>query len=174
MKTKTETILTVMNVLAWITCIGLWIKAGAILVSFAVTLLNPEGAKDLYEGLDLSSVRQISLWQYAGVISFKIAITLMEAHIAFLVIKVLSTIKMSNPFTIQVSNLLEKISYVMFSTWIIAMISDAQVKWLSKSIGGLEQNLISGEFIFLAGVVFVISQVFKKGVQIQLENELTV
>lgn len=33
---------------------------------------------------------------------------------------------------------------------------------------------MSAEFVFMAGVVFVMSQIFKKGVEIQTENELTV
>jgi hypothetical protein len=34
--------------------------------------------------------------------------------------------------------------------------------------------VVSGETLFLAGVVFVIAQIFKKGVEIQSENELTI
>ena len=37
-----------------------------------------------------------------------------------------------------------------------------------------DSTLISGDFIFLAGIVYVFSQIFKKGVEIQSENELTV
>jgi len=39
---------------------------------------------------------------------------------------------------------------------------------------GMKGELISGEIHLLAGVIFVISQIFKKGVEIQSENELTV
>ena len=40
--------------------------------------------------------------------------------------------------------------------------------------GELHGNWISGEFIFMVGLVFIISQVFKRGVEIQAENDLTV
>jgi hypothetical protein len=103
-----------------------------------------------------------------------IAVLLSEAYIAFLVIKVLSKIKMANPFTLEVSNILERLSYTMLGTWIVAMLYNGHTKWLLKKLPGLAVNLISGEFIFLAGVVFVIAQIFKKGIEIQSENELTV
>jgi hypothetical protein len=54
------------------------------------------------------------------------------------------------------------------------MLYNGHAEWLSKRIAGLQENLISGEFILLAGVVFVFSQIFKKGVEIQSENELTI
>jgi hypothetical protein len=174
MRNKTETLLAVMNVLAWLTFVGLLIKAGAILISYAVSIGNPEASKNLYEGLNLSGIRQFSFWQYTGTVSLMIAIPVLESYVAFLMIKVLSKIKMVNPFKIEISRLLEKISYFILVTWFLAMIYDMHLKWLSKHVAGIEQNLISLEFIFLAAIVFVIAQIFKKGVEIQSENELTI
>jgi hypothetical protein len=174
MKTKTDTLLTIMNVLSWITFIGLIVKAGAIVISYGVSIGNPLGAKNLYMGLNLYNVRQYDFWHYTGTVSFMIAILVLEAYIAFLVIKVLSKIKMANPFTIEISKNLEKISYIILLTWVTAMLYNGHAEWLSKRIAGLQENLISGEFILLAGVVFVFSQIFKKGVEIQSENELTI
>ena len=171
---KTVAILTAMNVLAWVTFFGLIIKAGAIIFSYVVSITNPEGAKNLYMGLNLSQIRGYDFWHYTGVVSFLIAIALMEAYAAFLVTKVLSKIKLANPFRMEVAQLMEKISIYIFEIWVLVMLYNAHRGWLSKSLHELQTNYISGEFIFLAGVVFVFSQVFKKGVEIQTENELTV
>ena len=174
MRTKTEKLLSVMNVLAWVTFIGLMIKAGAILISYGVSTVNPQAAKNLYKGKDLYNLWEFSFWHYTWTVSFTVAMLLLEAYIAFLVIKVLSKIKLSNPFTVEVSNILEKISYIIFGTWITAMLYNAHSRWLTKRVPDVDLNLVSGEFIFLAGVVFVIAQIFKKGIEIQSENELTV
>jgi hypothetical protein len=171
---KTEAILTTMNVLAWITFFGLLIKAGVILVSYSVSVANPEGAKNLYMGLNLSNIREYDFWHYTGVVSLLVAVLLFEAYTAYLVTKVLSKIKMTNPFTLEVVSIMEKISYCIFATWVVVMFYNAQIGWLAKKLQGLQVDYISGEFIFLAGVVFVFSQIFKKGVEIQSENELTV
>jgi hypothetical protein len=174
MKTKTEKILAAMNVLSWVTFIGLLIKAGAILITYGVSIGNPDGAKDLYRGLNLYTLRQYDLWYYTSAVSFMVSIAIMEAYMAYLVIRVLSKIKLASPFTIEVAKLLEKISYVIFGIWIIAMLFNGYTKWLLKRVEGMPENWTSGEFIFLAGVVFLISQIFKKGVELQSENELTV
>ncbi len=174
MKIRTEQLLAVMNVLAWVTFIGLMIKAGAILISYGVSIANPEAAKNLYRGMDLYKLRQFSFWHYTSMVSFEVALAALEAYIAYLVIKVLSKIKLTNPFTIGISNMLEKLSYFILGTWVTVMLYNAHTKWLLKRIDGLQENLISGEFIFLAGVVFVIAQIFKRGVEIQSENELTI
>jgi hypothetical protein len=174
MKTKTEQILAVMNVLAWITFIGLMVKAGAILVSYGISTFNLFPPKNLYKGLDLSQLKEFSFFHYTVSVSFMVAILILEAYVAFLVTSALSKIKMANPFTIEVSHILERISYFILGIWIVAMLSNVHTGWLSKRVDGLQLNTIPGEFIFLAGVVFVFSQIFKKGVEIQSENELTV
>ena len=175
MKTRTQHIPTVMHVLSWMVFIGYMIEAGAMLTSYTASIGNPEGAKNRYMGFSLYSVWQYDFWQYTFAVSFVLTQLGLKAYTAYLVITVLRTIKMANPFTVEVSNLLERISYFILATWVIAMLSNTQINWLSKRLGGaLEGKLISGEFILLAGVVFVISQIFKKGVEIQSENELTV
>ncbi|WP_153797900.1 DUF2975 domain-containing protein [Foetidibacter luteolus] len=174
MKTKTEQILAAMNVLSWVVFFGLLVKAGAIIFSYVVSISNPEAAKNLYMGLDLYSIRQHDLWQYTGTVSLMVTLLILEAYVAFLVTRVLSKIKLASPFTMEISRILEKISYLILLVWVTAMLYNAHVKWLSKTIGMARENFISGEFIFLAGVVFIFSQVFKKGVEIQSENELTV
>ena len=174
MKNRTEQILLVMHVLAWIVFFGLIIKAGAIIVSYVVSTSNAEGAKNLYRGMNLFAVRQFSFWQYTTLVSFMVAILFLKANIAYLVTRVLSKIKMTSPFTIEISKLLEKISYTIFGTWLVVMLYNGHTTWLAKRIDGMEEKFISGEFILLAGVVFVISQIFKKGVELQTESELTV
>ena len=88
-KTKTETILVIMNVLTWIIFIGLMIEAGAILVSYGVSIINPKMVIKMYKGFDFYSLSQYDFWHYTGIISFKAAILIIEAYTAYLVIKVL-------------------------------------------------------------------------------------
>jgi len=39
---------------------------------------------------------------------------------------------------------------------------------------GITSDYIPGDFLFIAGIVYVFAQMFKPGVEIQSENELTV
>lgn len=174
MKTKTEQILAVMNVLSWILYIGLMIQAGAMLIAYGVSTVNPIASKDLYKGLNLYDLRQADFLQYTITMAFKIALIVIKCHVAYLVTRILSKIKLESPFTIEVSRLLEKISYFILVLWCTAMLYSGYVAWLMKRIEGVQEQPVSGEFIFLAGVLFVFAQIFKKGVELQSENDLTV
>ena len=174
MKTKTERILAFMNFLAWIGFFALLLKAGSILTSFIISIAKPEGTKNIYLGLNLYSLRKFDFWHYTGSVALMAAITAMEAYVALLVIRVLSKIKMASPFTIEIARRLERISIMILFIWAVSMLYNAHAEWLMKSVIGLQEPLIEGDFIYLAGIVFIFSQIFKKGVELQSENELTV
>ena len=179
-KPKTEQILMVMRILAWVAFIGFMIQAGAVLISFGVSCVNPEGAKNLYKGLNLYNLRQYNFTYYVCRVSFIVVLLLMKSYVCFLVIKTLSKITLADPFKMEVAQTLEKISYVLFGAWIVGVLSSAYSSWLLKITGeffGSGELFGSGsteEFLFMAGLVFIISQIFKRGVEIQSENELTV
>jgi hypothetical protein len=54
------------------------------------------------------------------------------------------------------------------------MLSNGYTASLFKLTGELFGTYITGEFVFMAGLIFVISQIFRRGVEIQSENDLTV
>lgn len=170
MKTKTQSILTVMNVLSWVAFIGLMIKCGAILFTFALSLFNEIVAKDLYEGWNLYELKKSSLVDYSLVIALTAGLLAIKAYVAHLVIKTLSKINLSNPFQWEVANLMEKISIMILTLWLLSLGSYAYQEYLE--LPNLEWN--GGETLFLAGVIFIFAQIFKKGIEIQSENDLTV
>lgn len=173
-KTRTGQVLIIMRVLAWVAFFGLAIKAGAILTAYIVSCVNPAAATDLYQGLNLYDVSQFSFWHYTGFVSFLVAFSGMKAFVCFLVVKTLSKVNLAKPFTLGVTRILERISYVLLSTWIIALLHNGHIDWLMKRTGTFHDHLNPGELIFMAGLVFIISQVFKRGVEMQSENDLTV
>jgi len=173
-KTRTEQILTVMHILAWVAFIGLLIEVGAILTSYGISCIDPEAAKDLYKGVDLYSLRQSNFWHYTLSVSFLVAMAGMKAFVSFLVIKTLSKVNLTNPFKLEVAQILEKISHILFGAWLISMLSNSHTAWMLKKTGLLYGDWVAGEFIFMVGLVYVIAQIFKRGIEIQSENELTI
>jgi hypothetical protein len=173
MKTKTEKLLKAMNVLAWIAFIGLMVQAGGILVSYYVSIGNAEAAKNLYNSIDLYAYRTASMWQYSFVVAYKAILFSMQAYIAYLMTSLLSKLNISMPFKAEVVKLMHKISYLILYMWIVAMVNNLYLAVLEK-IYGIIPAYIPGEFILLAAVVYVFAQMFKRGVEIQSENELTI
>ena len=173
-KTRTEQILIVMNILAWFALIGFIIEAGAMTYSYAVSLFIDEGARNLYNGLDLFELRGFNFWHYTLSVSYRVAIRIMQAYTAWLVIKCLMNVKLENPFTVDVARQIEKISHFMLATWVVAMAHNLHAYWVSNIFHGFIPKWISGEFIFAAALLYVVAQIFKRGVEIQTESELTV
>lgn len=174
MKTKTESILQAMNVLTWVVFIGLLVETGAYTVTYSISAVYPSIAKNLYLGLDLLALREQSFSHYTLTLSLMIFLLGLKAYTAYLVIKILSKINLEQPFTQNMALLIEKVSTAIFIIWIVAMFSNAHTQWMCQNGLTIPENWISGEFIFLAGVIFIIAQIFKKGIEIQSENELTI
>ncbi|GAB3176802.1 hypothetical protein GCM10027291_39530 [Telluribacter humicola] len=92
---------------------------------------------------------------------------------------------LSSPFTITVANKLLAISYVLLSIWIISFINKSFNHYLNKrmpevvnAMGEIGKDLITfninGAYLLAAGIVYIIAQVFRRGVELQQENELTI
>lgn len=170
---KTVKILKVMHILSWIVFVGLCIKTGIILTSYFISIANPEYAQNLFEGLDLSQYYKHSFWQYSSIVGYKVLLFSIEAYIAFLVTRLLSTLNLEKPFHKSVHQLMTKISVSIFYLWILAIAHNAHVQFLAKRYN-FSMELFSSDFIFLAGIIFIFAQIIKRGIEIQQENDLTI
>lgn len=162
-----------MNLVAWVVFVGLLIEAGAVLMSYLLSLQNPEGAKNLYLGLNLFDIMQFSQAAYAASIAFYVLILLLKAFAALIVVRLLSSINIDHPFSQEVVALILKISRIILVAAAVVLLQRAFAFWLSEQNLQLESTSPDG-FLFLAGVIYVISQLFKKGVEMQTENGLTI
>lgn len=179
MNTKNQFVFSAVQVLFWVVFIGLSIKVGAVMISFVVSLfVNPEGAKNIYLGLNLSELLNYGRWYYISMMTLIIAVMLIKAHMASLVIKLLSKLNLQQPFDSTISKIISRISEIALIAGIIAIITNGYAKWIMKKledVPDLSQYLEGGgEFFFLAAIIYVIALIYKKGVALQSENELTV
>src|SRR3990170_4744620 len=127
MKSKTEKLLMVMNVLAWIAFVALLIKAGAVIISYLVSISNATAAKDLYKGWNLSAYRQQSFVHYTFLVGYKVILYITQAYVAFLMTSLLSRLNISRPFHADVVKLMQKISYFILSVWLVAMVYNIHI-----------------------------------------------
>ncbi|WP_027394776.1 DUF2975 domain-containing protein [Aquimarina latercula] len=172
---ETKRIITLMKIVSWILFIGLCIKLGALLISGGISLLiNPEATENLYLDIDLSNLYESSVKYYTFVLSLIISVTALKAYLFYLVIKIFSIIDFDKPFTKAVARLISSISYVSLWTGLLAYIANHYCKWLQKKGFIFELDWGSSEFLFMAGIIFIIAFIFKRGVEIQSENQLTV
>jgi len=85
---------------------------------------------------------------------------------------------LSKPFSSFIAKKITQISYYTFSIGILSFIAQQTAKNLSHhgfEIDKLSQFWVDSQaFILMAAVIYVIATIFKKGVEIQNENDLTV
>jgi hypothetical protein len=172
---KTTQILNVLKVLVWIAFVGYCIEAGGLIVSFAISCVKPETARNLYTGRDYYNLYQLNFNYYTLTISFLIALGIMKSYVWYLTIKVMSDINLKSPFDMDKSQLLERIAYLLLGISIVGLLGNIYRDWIrKKAFESFGQSNPIEEFLFMAGLVYIVSQLFKRGVEIQSENELTV
>ncbi|MBP6184988.1 MAG: DUF2975 domain-containing protein [Saprospiraceae bacterium] len=178
MTKKNDFMLDVLHVLSWIIFIGLCIEAGALLFNVILTLFKPEAANNIYKGLNLSDMHQNRFKHYIGLMAFIIVLAVLKAYLFYLVVKIFMKLNLVKPFTREIATLIEKISYEAFTIALVSIIALQYTQWIIES--GYEVSQIeaywddTAAFLMMGAIIFVIAQLFHKGIELQNENELTI
>lgn len=178
MTKKTDFLLKALHVLSWIIFIGLCIESGALIFNFTYSIYQPIAAHNIYKGMDLSSLQENNFAHFIGLMSFIVVLSTLKAYLFYLVIKIFMKLNFVKPFSEDIVKLIEKISSEVFSIAIVGLVAEQYSKRLLQS--GYEISHTqeywkdSGAFMFMAAIIFVIAQVFKKGIELQNENDFTI
>lgn len=165
-------------IVAWLIFVGLSIEAGGLIVNFFYSLYNPEFVQNLYQKLDLSEMYNESRLAFFGIYSFILIISILKACLFYIVIKLMHKMDLKKPFSTFVARQILQISYYTLSIGLLSYIARQLVKNLMHH-GFVPDNLNqfwadSQAFILMGAVIYIIAVIFKKGVDIQTENDLTV
>ena len=178
MSDKNNFIFKGLHIVAWVIFVGLGIEAGALIVNFIFSIYKPEFVQNLYQKLDLSEMYTRSKWAFFSMYSFILFISLLKAYLFYIVVILMHKIDLLNPFNSVVSRQISQISYYTFSIGILSYVARQTARNLQHHgyvIDNLNQFWAGSQaFILMAAVIYVIASIFKKGVEIQNENDLTV
>jgi hypothetical protein len=177
MKIKTETILTVSKYLALLGGIANSILWGSQLLTLTSSFINPAWAKRTYQvDLNLFSIRDQSIGFYVCAMILTIAVSVLKALFWYKVFELLSELKLQSPFSREVVNKLERMAYILFCVWIVSSIFWKTYTFYLTNATGIQLPIrnTDDEYLFMAGIIYIISQIFKRGIELQEENQLTV
>lgn len=167
-----------LTIVAWIIFVGLCIEAGGLIINFIFSVFKPEYVGNLYQKLDLSSMYQENKWAFFGAFSFVLVIAILKAHLFYIVIRLLHKLDLEKPFSGFVANKINSIAYYTFSIGIISHIAREVVKNLTHhgyEIDTLNNFWVDSQaFIIMAAIIYIIAVIFKRGIELQNENELTI
>ena len=175
---QNDFIFKALTVIAWIIFVGLCIEAGALLFNFIYSLFNPAVLKTLYQKLDLSEMYERSTATYYSMYAFILVIAFFKAGLFYDVIKLVSKLDLDRPFS---SFVLKKITLISYMTFMIGLVSiSARQTAKNLSHKGYDVNSLndfwvdSQAYILMAGVIYAIAMIFKRGIEIQKENDSTI
>lgn len=167
-----------LSIVAWIIFVGLCVEAGGLVVNFVFALYKPEFVQNLYQKLDLSEMYSLSKWAFYSMYSFILVISILKAYLFYIVSMLVTSLDLSKPFNSFVSKQITQISYFTLSIGLLSYLARQTAENLQNrgfEIDQLTQFWVDSQaFILMAAIVYVIATIFKKGLEIQNENDLTV
>ncbi len=182
MSTKTSLFLKVLHVISWIIFIGVCFEAGALITQTIVTLwYTPAGANRFWKPVDLTGLYHFNQTYYVTLTSIMIIVAVMRAWMFYLIVKIFSEnkINLSQPFNEGMKLFIERLAYFaigigLFSYWGAKFTENLVTQGVTMP--GLQYLRIAGAdvWLFMGVILLIITQFFKKGIDIQNENDLTV
>lgn len=182
MSRKTDFIFKALNVVSWVIFIGLCVQAGGFIFNaFFTLLLNPAGASKFWVEVNLSALYYYNENYFVIMILLMIIVTVMKALLFYCIVAVFHGKKfnLSQPFNEVVRRFILNIAFFalgigLFSFWGTNFRKELVIQGLKMpdiqdlSLGGADV------WLFMSVILFVIAQIFKKGIEIQIENDLTI
>lgn len=180
-KNRTRLILRALHVIAWIIFGGLSIDAGGYISNVFWTLAKPEHARNFWGGMNFSSLYSYGAYHFFLETMVMTIITVLKVWMFYLIVKILynDRLTMSQPFSIELGRFTFRLSYLALSIGSLCYLGTIYTNWLLKegvSMPDIKYLHMNGAdiWLFMGVTIFIIAQIFKRGIEIQSENDLTV
>lgn len=177
----TRHILNILLVLSWLIFVGLCIEAGGYMTNAVAALADPDVVPYLWRQVDLSDLFKYDHGYFFAVTSIMGIVSVMKAWLFFLIIRLLHNkqVSFARPFSKEVRRFIFHLSYVSLLIGLFSIYGLKYTEWLTRQgvimpdtqylhLGGADV------WLFVSVILFIIAQIFKRGIEIQTENELTV
>lgn len=182
MKQRTDLLLKVLNVISWIIFVGVSIDAGGVLSNTVYAIcVNPSLTSHFWNFIDLSNLYELNQVAFRVLTTIMSLVTLLKATLFFFILKIFHDKKLdlSNPFTQKFKKYINQIAYCGLAIGVLSKLGGDLVIWaLSQNVSlpELEKLKIGGADVWLlmGFVILVFAIIFKKGIELQSENDLTV
>lgn len=182
MKGKNNWMYHILHILAWVIFAGLCIEAGGLVVNVIMReFVSVTTVRKLWMLIDLSNIYASDKNIYFQILSAIILVAVLKAVLFYKIVKLFSTrnLDLVQPFNIIVAKFLKNLA--VFSI-VIGLICIVAAKFTESAIAGgvaLPSNevlrFVGGDvWVFMGIILLVVEIMFKRGIDIQEENDLTI
>lgn len=167
-----------LQIIAWLIFVGLSIEAGAWIVNFIFSVFKPEVISRLYQKFDMLELYKTNKWSFYCIYSLILSISILKAVLFYIVVRLMYKMDLAKPFSNYVAVQISLMSYYTLTIGFLGYISKETTKNLINhgyDLSNLDKFWTDSQaFILMGAVIYVIATIFKKGVELQNENDLTV
>ncbi len=182
MTITTKHLLLVLQVLSWIIFIGVSIEAGGFLFNTIYTFFIPEmEARFYWSHIDLSALFRFDRGYFLVITGLMSIVAVLKATLFYAILKMLHEQKLDlqQPFTPKIGKLIFGMSYLALGIGLFAHWGERYTTWLigrGIQMPELHHLRLAGAdvWLFMGVVLFVIALIFKRGIELQTDSELTV
>lgn len=152
-----------LKIMAWFVFLYFALKAMQLIIAFAGGMANLQVGLRIYNDPSFFGLRSDSFLHYTVMGLLLVFISLFKVYVWHLVIRSLYRIDFKNPLKLEMSRSLEKISFIFFIIWMLAITINIYSNWLSEQFGHMLSNRTSlEEYMILSGLIYIISQLIKQ------------
>lgn len=182
MKLTSNFILEILKILFWVFTIILCITISILTLIFFTTIfgINIGDLKEMkinitfFDG-KIKDIQSLPKMKLIFILPYSIISGILQLLFFLTIIKVLKKLKLNRPFSMEIYLLISRIAQLALLIGGLSFI----VNLINELIGGnflISLNLDNKDFQFFlaAGVIYIIAQVYKRAVEIQTENDLTI
>jgi len=182
MKLTSNFILEILKILFWVFTIILCIAISVLTLIFFTVIfgINIGDLKEmkinvaLFDG-KIKDIQSLPKMKLIFILAYSIISGVLQLLFFLTIIKILKKLKLNRPFSMGIYILISRIAQLALLIGCLSFI----VNLINELIVGnffISLNLDNKDFQFflVAGVVYIIAQVYKRSVEIQTENDLTI
>ncbi|GAO43828.1 DUF2975 domain-containing protein [Flavihumibacter petaseus] len=174
-------ILNILLILSWIIFIGICIEAGGFILNAIFALVKPGAVKQLWQQVDLSALFRYDKGHFFAITLIMSIVAILKATMFYQIIRILhrKDLDLALPFSKTVQRFIVVLACLALMIGFFCSYGINYTGWLvQKGVTFPDTQYLrfggSDVWYFMAVVLFVISQLFKRGIEIQSENELTI
>lgn len=175
-------ILALLQILAWIIFIGVCIEAGGIIFNTCyVFFFNEAAVHQFWMNIDLSALFLFDKGHFLVIALFMGIVAVLKAIMFYLILQLFfnKSFDFSNPFNWILGKFLSLQAYLALGIGLFSACGLNYAEWLNNKsllIPSIHHLKLGGAdvWLFMAIILLVIAQIFKRGIEIQTENDLTV
>ena len=178
---STKQILNLLNILSWIIFLGLCIEAGGIIFNTVYALYKPVVATQFWNDADLSELYAYDKGHFIAQAVLMSIVADMKALIFYQIVNLFynNKLNMVRPFNTELTTMVIKIAWLCLGAGLFSLWGIRYAAWIETQgvvMPDIHYLRIGGAdvWLFMAVVLFVIGQIFKKGTELQTENDLTI